>query len=476
VTLRAGDAIELDCDDLDDEGAGVGTHAGARVHLAFALPGERVAATLTHVSAHRPQAWARLDRVEIPSPARGAPACAAFGACGGCVLQHMDVEAQLAWKATRLGRALGAHIALAGVTVAPGVPSPRPLGYRNRAKLVCARDEGGAVLLGAFAPRSHDVVDLAGCRLSEAPLETAADELRRLLATAGVAPSPREPSQGSLTLPARSGGQSPPALRIYDERTLSGDLRHVVLRSNHAGQVLAIFVVARPDAPGVAELARALRAALPNVSGVVENVNRTRGNVIFGDEDRVLEGEGALEERVGDVRLRLSPRAFFQANRDVAALAYAAIARELSVRPGERVVDAYGGVGGIALTLARAGAQVLGIEEHGGATADATASAALNDVPSARFVTGDVAVRLREVDRADVVVLNPPRKGCAPAALAEVARLRPRAIAYLSCDPDTLARDLAALVERGHRVRSVTPFDMMPHTPHVEALAVLERL
>jgi 23S rRNA (uracil1939-C5)-methyltransferase len=449
VTLRAGDAVTLGCDDLDDEGAGVGTHDGLRVHVAAALPGERVSATLLHVSTHRPEAWARLDQIEAPSPSRRAHACAAFGSCGGCVLQHLDVGAQLAWKAARLSGALAAHPTLAGVTVAEGVPSPRALGYRNRAKLVCARGADGDVVLGAYAPRSHDVIDLRGCRVTEATLEETADELRRLLTTAGVAP--------------------------YDERTFTGDLRHVVLRSNHAGQVLAILVVARPGLPGVAALARALRAARPGVAGVVENVNRTRGNVIFGAEDRVLEGEGALEERVGEVRLRLSPRAFFQANREVAALAYAAIARELAVRPGERVVDAYGGVGGIGLTLARAGAEVLGIEEHDGATSDATASAALNGLPNARFVTGDVAVRLREVERADVVVLNPPRKGCAPSALAEVARLRPRAVAYLSCDPDTLARDLAALVERGYRVRSVTPFDMMPHTPHVEALAVLDR-
>jgi 23S rRNA (uracil1939-C5)-methyltransferase len=452
---RDGDALELECDDLDDEGAALAAHAGARVHVGAALPGERVRATVTHVSAHRPEAWARLDDIERPSPDRRAPACAAFGSCGGCVLQHLDVGAQLGWKEARLRRALAAHAALGGVAVSAGVPSPRALGYRNRSKLVCAA-RGGRVVLGAFAPRSHDVVDLAGCRVAEAPLEALAGDLAAWLAEGGVS--------------------------AYDERTFTGDLRHVVLRANHAGEVLAIFVVARPGAPGVAALARRACAAHPNVVGVVENVNRTRGNVIYGDEERVLEGAGALEERIGEVRLRLSPRAFSQANRDVAALAYAAIARAVDVRPGERVVDAYCGVGGIALTLALAagsggidGVVILGIEEHAAAIDDATASAARSGVASARFVAGDVALRLRDVPRADVVVLNPPRKGCAAAALAEVARLGPRVVAYLSCDPDTLARDLAALVERGYVVRSVTPFDMLPHTPHIEALAVLDR-
>jgi 23S rRNA (uracil1939-C5)-methyltransferase len=454
VTAREGETLTLECDDLDDEGAGVAPAGEGRVHVAGALPGERVVATLTHASAHRARSWARLDEIVSPSPARRAPACPAFGSCGGCVLQTLDVAAQLAWKEARVRRALAGEPALAGVPVAPGVPSPRALGYRNRSKLVAARAHGRFVL-GAYAPRSHDVVDLAGCRIAEPALEDVAAALRALADEAGVAP--------------------------YDERTFTGDLRHVVLRANDAGEVLAILVVARPGVAAVAGLARALRAARPSVVGVVENVNRARGNVILGDDERALDGAATLEDRVGGVRLRLSPRAFSQANRDVAALAYAAIARAVAVRPGDRVVDAYGGVGGIALTLARAAedigdeVDVLGIEEHAGATADAVASAALNGLRRARFVTGDVALRLAERDGADVVVLNPPRKGCGARALAEVARLAPRVVAYLSCDPDTLARDLAVLAARGFVVRSVTPFDMMPHTPHVETLAILDR-
>jgi 23S rRNA (uracil1939-C5)-methyltransferase len=136
-------------------------------------------------------------------------------------------------------------------------------------------------------------------------------------------------------------------------------------------------------------------------------------------------------------------------------------------------VDAYAGVGGIALTLAPAAGEVIGVEEHAGAVADAEASAALNGAANARFVAGDAAACLRALDRADAVILNPPRKGCDADVLAQVARLAPRTVAYLSCDPDTLARDLVLLLGHGHAVRAVTPFDMLPHTPHVEALAVL---
>ena len=157
----------------------------------------------------------------------------------------------------------------------------------------------------------------------------------------------------------------------------------------------------------------------------------------------------------------------------MAALAYTAIAHALAVRPGERVVDAYCGVGAIALALARRAGEAVGIEAHAGAVADAAASAAQNGIANARFLAGDAAPALAALDRADAVVLNPPRKGCAPEVLAEVVRLAPRTVAYLSCDPDTLARDLAWLAGHGLRPRTVTPFDMLPHTPHVEALALL---
>jgi len=454
--MRPGDRVAFTCDDLDDDGAGVGESGGHQVHVAGALPGERVGGVVEHVSRQSGAAWARLETVDAPSPARRPPACPAFGACGGCPLQHLAYDAQLAWKRHRVARALAAYPALAHLRVDACVASPRPLGYRNRSKLVVARLDARLVL-GAFAPRSHDVVDLAGCRISAPPLEETGAALRSLLDEAGV--------------------------RAYDERTLTGDLRHVVLRANHEGRVLAVWIVARPLPDGVA-LARRFRAARPEVIGVVEHENRSRGNTIFsdteGDNERLLDGAGEIEEQLAvaehTVRLTLAPGAFFQANREVAALAYAEIARALAIQPTERVLDAYCGVGGIALTLARGAAEVIGIESHAGAVASATASAALNGIANARFIAGDAAQTLGQIDRADVVVLNPPRKGCAPELLAEVARLAPRAIAYLSCDPETLARDLALLATHGYRTRAVTPFDMLPHTPHVEALAVVDRV
>lgn len=451
--------MTVTCDDLDEEGAATGEIRGGegdvavRVHIVGALPGETVVAAIDHRSPHRPEAWASLRELVAPSPHRRPPACRAFGPCGGCVLEHLAYEEQLRWKTERVRAIAAAEPALRDVPVAACVAAPRPLGYRNRSKLACARTAEGGLLLGAYAPRSHAMVDLVGgCQIAEPPLDDVAGVVRDMLARAGVVP--------------------------YDERTMTGDLRHVVLRVNHGGEVLVALVTARRAWTEGPAVAAALRAARPEIIGVIQNVNPSRGNAIYGAEDLLLSGAATLEDEIGGVRLRLSPRAFLQANRDVAALAYGAIAGAARLTSIETVVDAYAGVGGIALTLAPRAFAVIGIEENSAAVDDATASAVLNGVTHARFVSGDVAPRLGELAqaglRADVVVLNPPRKGCAPAVLAEVVKLAPRTILYLSCDPATLARDLCWLAAHGFQTRSLAPFDMLPHTPHIEVLAVIE--
>jgi 23S rRNA (uracil1939-C5)-methyltransferase len=458
--MRAGDRVALACADLDDDGAGVGEVAGAALHVSGALPAEQVEAIVSHVSPHaqiRQEGWARLERIIAPSDDRRAPVCPGFGRCGGCAIQHLAYERQLEWKRARIVRAFAAHAALRDLAVAAAVASPRLLGYRNNAKLVAARPgPGRPTVLGAYAPRTHDVVDLLGCRMVEPAIDAVATELRGLLDQLAV--------------------------EVYDEAKLTGRLRYVVLRSNQAGQVLCTLIVARP-LPNGRELADRLRGARPEVVGVVEHENRTRGNAIFAGADpgpdRTLAGEATLVDvlSVGGqtIQLRLTPGAFFQSNREVAGLAYGALAKALALGAGERVVDAYSGVGGIGLALARGGAEVIGIEAHAGAVQNAAEAAARNGLPTARFVAGDAGTGLATLDRADAIVVNPPRRGCAPDVLDQIARLAPRAVGYLSCDPDTLARDLAVLATRGYRPAAVTPYDMLPHTPHVEALAILTR-
>jgi 23S rRNA (uracil1939-C5)-methyltransferase len=445
--VRKGDRLQLLLTALDDEAAGVAMRDGTRVHVAGALDGEEVEAVVAHISPHRPDAWATLEKIARPGPDRVAPVCRAYGQCGGCPLEHMAYARQLQWKTEELRRVLARFPSLAQVPVGECVPSPRPLGYRNKSKLVYSHDAAGQPLLGAFAPRSHRVVDLAGCRVAEPPLDDVAMLVRDECARRRIEP--------------------------YDERTGVGLLRYAILRVSDARQVLLTLVTAAREFPDGEALAQALVQARPDIVGVVQNINPARGNALYGRDEQLLAGRGWLEDRVGTVHLRLSATAFFQVNRDIAARIYGDIASAAMLSGHERVVDAYCGVGGIALTLAPRAGEVIGVEEHAGAVADAQAAAQLNHATRARFTVGDAAQTLAGIDGADVVVLNPPRRGCAPEVLAAVARLSPRLIAYVSCAPDTLARDLAILDDKGYVTGAVTPYDMLPQTPHVEALALI---
>jgi len=452
-----GDALDATCTDLDETGAGVAQAASGsetlRIHVEGALPGERVRIRIEHLSAHRRgaerEAWASLLDVLAPSPHRVRVSCPAYGACGGCTLMELAYPAQLAWKRERVLAQLAGHPALAALTVDACVSSPHMLGYRNQAKYVYGRARNSSqAILGAFAPRSHDVVDLAGCQVVEPVL----DEVR----------------QGLLAVLIEK------AVEPFDEIRRTGVLRYGVLRATALGQVMATLVTARSDWADAEAVAVALCERCPGVTSVVLNVNESAGNALFGEQERALVGQPSIEDTIGDVRVRLSPRSFFQTNRLVASRIYRDI---VAAAPAgiARAVDAYAGACGIALSLAAKAKEVVAIEENPAATQAASDFLAEQgaDAGRVRVVTGDAAQRLAEVSDADFVVLNPPRKGCSAEVLAAVVYLRPRTVAYLSCDPQTLARDLAALAAAGAQVVQVTPFDMMPHTPHVETLALV---
>ena len=454
--------LVVTCDRLDHEGAGVAevqTGAGPfRLHVAGALPGERVRVTVAHVSPHTREqgqdAWADLEEIATASPERVAPPYPAHDRCGGCPLAGWAYAAQVKWKRDLVAKAMAARKELVDVPVAACVPSPRPFGYRGSAKYVFGRDRDGRLVLGAYAPRSHEIVDMSICPIGEPALAEVAAALLTLLARHAVAP--------------------------FDEIRRTGLLRYVVLRANAEGKVLVALVTGRESWPEAAALARELAATCPAVLGVVQNINSATGNALFGDPEHPLFGSATIEDTIGPARVRLGSRSFFQANRLVAGRAYQDIvAAAADLGPIGRVVDAYAGAGGIALSLAPLAREVVAIEENPAACATAQAFLAERGPGEpgrrVRFVAGDVADHLARVGKADLVVLNPPRKGCAPAVPRAVAQLRPHMVAYLSCNPASLARDLAALARLGLYTLGITPYDMLAQTPHVEALALLAK-
>lgn len=453
---RRGDVVELDVTGLALEGLGVARHQGFVVFVPHAAPGDRVRVRIAQVR----QRYAEAELLEVvsPGPDRVPPPCPAFGRCGGCALQHLDYRAQLEWKRRWVVDALERIGGLRGVEVEPVVPSDPPWSYRNKA-VVPIRQQGSRLRLGFYARGSHRLVPFpdGGCGIQH--------------------PRVRE----ALAAVARWLGGPGRGLTAFDPATARGILRHVLVRvGRRTGEVLVGVVATRPFA-GREDLAAALAREVPGLVGVVLNLNRQWINAVLGPEQRVLLGRDHLVDELGGLRFRVSLASFFQVNPAQAERLYGLALDEALPAAEGWLVDAYSGTGTLALLAARrlgARGRVTAVELDPAAVADAEANARLNGIEGVEFLRAAAeevlpALAARAGDPPAAVLLDPPRKGCAPAVLEACLRLRPRRIAYVSCNPATLARDLARLHAGGYRLRRVVPFDMFPQTAHVEVLASL---
>ncbi len=429
---------------LDDAGAGVGTAGDRTIHVTDLLPGEAAEVHLEHQSPHRPEAWARAVRRLGPASAdRTEPACPGWGHCGGCAWQHLAYPAQLQIKQGRVAAALASCLP-PGVAVAPVVPSPQRLGYRAKGKYVVA-DRRGTLVLGAWAPRSHVLVDTARCQVVAPLIDELRGRAREACASAGLV--------------------------AYDERTRAGVLRYVIIRAGQDDRALVVLVVrSAADAAQVTAAAHAI-ALDPRVAGVVRLDNdRDDGAIVDGDGHALIGADHVLGQVAG-VEVALGAGEFAQVNPAQADVMYARVAALAGVGPGDRAVDVYAGLGGISFALARTGADVIAIEHDASAVAALAAAATragLGDRIDAR--TGDAATLSAVVGPVAVVVVNPPRRGLTPAACAAVAASPAGRLIYVSCGPDSLARDLTALAAAGWTVETVEPFDLMPGTSQVETV------
>jgi 23S rRNA (uracil1939-C5)-methyltransferase len=446
---------------LDEAGWGVGTSVGKRVHVADLLPGESAEVAIDHASPHRPEAWARIVRRLGPlSEQRREPACPAFGRCGGCVWQHLDYSAQLVAKRDRLLAALADVPAVrsGAVSVLPVRASPVQLGYRNKGKYVAGK-AGNHLILGAFAPRSHHVIDTLGCQVVAPVIDEVATWTRGAAETAGLEP--------------------------YEEATRAGELRYVVVREAAGDVMVAIIVTSSTPRNKLERLASAL-AKHPAVRGVVAISNDRRDGAIIpsGSSAQVLIGHGHLLEELAGVKLAVGAGEFVQVNRAQASAMYeraTELALEVNRRRdlrGVRAVDLYAGLGGFGLHLARAGADVFAVEIDREAVSHLRKAAERVSLPL-RAIGADAGglspADRSELRRPDLVVVNPPRKGLGDGARALLLDLAAPTIIYVSCGPDSLGRDLAALGEHGWTPDVIEPFDLMPGTAQVETLVRLRR-
>jgi 23S rRNA (uracil1939-C5)-methyltransferase len=450
--VRTGDVVSLEVQSLADGPDALCLADGYVVFVPFALPGERVRVRIS--SAGRKHGRGDLLAVERASPERVTARCAHFGTCGGCDFQVMAEAAQRRVKTQRVAKAL----AFALKVPADSLPMraleapPEPWGQRNKIALVLHPDPERYLRAGLYARRSQSVVPLRECPVSSpdglAVGLRLADALRML---------------------------RPP---IADPQRQTPGLRALVVRTaNGTGEPHVLLVGTEPGCPQAEELVAAARTA--GAVGVAYNCNPDFGPNLLGRETRLLAGPTRVRERVEAHTYLVSPGAFFQTSAWGVGHLVRAVRAAVPESPGRDLVDLYCGGGLLTLALADRGRRIVGIEGNPYAIEDARASARLGGVRNAEFVVGRVEDEVRGLAGAldtATLVLDPPRDGCAPGVIEAVTgRLRPDRVVYVSCEPNSLARDAAALAAGGYRLASVAPFDMFPQTHHVETLAVFER-
>ncbi len=454
MSVQKNEILTLSIESLSSDGSGVGRYAGEAVFVPNTAPGDLLQVRIVKDCGR--YAFGIVEKIVSPSPARRAEDCAVAAPCGGCCFRHLAYEAELAAKRDFVADAFR-RIGNLELPVAETLASPQIDRYRNKVQFPVGLNAAGEICAGFYAGRTHRIVPCPDCLLQPEELNQIAAFLCGCFMQYGIAP--------------------------YDEATGQGVIRHIFLRRGaHSGEILVCLVCAARRLPHAAELVAALCARFPAVKTVVLNVNARRTNVILGEENQTLYGPGTISDTMCGVPITLGPLSFYQVNTPAAERLYRAAADFAVLRPTDALLDLYCGMGTIGLSMLGACASLTGVEVVPEAVAAAKKNAAALGPEAAaktRFLCADAGQAARQFAaegfRPDVIVLDPPRKGCDTAALAAAVEMAPRRIVMISCNPATAARDARFLADHGYAPQQVQPVDLFPRTKHVEAILLLTR-
>lgn len=453
---KKNDVFQVTITDMGSDGEGIGKIDGYTIFVKDAVIGDVVTAKI--MKAKKNYAYARLEKVETPSPFRIQPECKFARSCGGCQLQALAYEKQLQFKNRKVKNNLmrigGFSEALLNEITEEPVGMEEPFHYRNKAQFPFGYDKEGNVITGFYAGRTHSIISNTDCAL-------------------GV-PENRQILEMILSFMKEEN------IPAYREETGTGLLRHALIRKGFfTGQIMVCLVINGEKLPAAEKLTERLKT-IEGMTSISVCINKERTNVIMGTDIRLLWGKERIEDKIGNLTFSISPLSFFQVNPVQTQRIYSQALQYASLTGNETVWDLYCGIGTISLFLAQQAKQVYGVEIIPQAIEDAVANAEKNGIKNAEFFVGraeEVLPQKYESEGiyADVIVVDPPRKGCDEQCLATMFKMQPKRIVYVSCDSATLARDAAFLCENGYELKKVRAFDNFPQSGHVETVCLLSQ-
>ncbi len=446
--MNKNDIIELEIIDISSDGSGIGKYDGMAVFVPLTAVGDTVKARI--LKCKKNYAFAKAEEVITPSKHRITVDCGVFARCGGCVFRHIDYSAEAQLKQNRVKETMH-RIGKIYLDPNPIVYNENPDRYRNKALFPVS--ENGEI--GFYSKHSHRSIPCKNCLLHPELFDIAGNVFTAFAKKYNIS--------------------------VYNEEKHSGLLRHFYLRyGKNTDELMVGVVINGTTLPYACELVNSLKSALgETLKSVILNINTKRTNVVLGDKNILLYGREYIYDILCGVRVRISAHSFYQVNHDMAELLYEK-AKEYAKPEGKTVLDLYCGAGTIGLSMAKDAKNIIGVEIVDAAIRDANINAQENGIKNARFICADATDAAKQLKQealdTDVVILDPPRKGCDSNLLNIVARdFSPEKIVYVSCDVSTLARDTAILAELGYGLTEYTPFDLFPRTAHVECVALLER-
>ena len=449
LPVQKNEYIDVLFEDLTHDGAGVAKVEGYPLFVPNGLPGEK--AKIKVIKVNKGYGFGRLMEITEASPYRVEPECPIYKECGGCQLQHMSYEGQLKAKEKQVSDVLQRIGKLENVKVHPVLGMENPWRYRNKAQVPIGEHEGG-LIGGFYQQRSHQIIDMKACIIQQEKNDEVVKKVKEICNINGV--------------------------RAYDEQKHKGELRHIMARYGlKSGEVMVVLVTRTNELTGKKKIIEEIVKRIPGVKSIVQNINSKKTNVIFGDETKVLWGEEVIYDSIGDIKFAISAGSFYQVNPEQTKVLYDKALEYADLTGEENVIDAYCGIGTISLFLAQKARKVYGVEIVPEAIEDAKKNAELNGISNVEFAVGEAETVIPEWYEngvvADVLVVDPPRKGCDDKLLQTIINMKPKKVVYVSCNPATLARDLRVLEDGGYQTVEVQPVDMFPQTMHVECVAQL---